>query len=291
VEKNMRLTLRQRQALSGYAFIAIWLVGISVFLMYPLIRNLLWSFTDAALNKNIDHPNFIGVANYVEAFVIDAKFVPLLLETLRNLLVDTPIILLFSLAVAILSEQKVRGQGFFRAIFFLPVVIGSAEVVGRLFQIQGNQLTLFQGEQINTFLHIFLGANTATFLEFVNRIVFVLWRSGVQIMIFIAGLKGIDPVLYEAAQMDGATPWVRFWKVTLPMLTPVLIINVVYTIIDSFTDYFNGVMGYIRDVTFVSQLRFGYPSALGNIYFIIIFAIVISIFLVLNRRAYYGGER
>lgn len=287
----MHLTLRQRQALSGYAFIAIWMVGIAVFLLFPLIRNILWSFTDAALNKNIDNPGFIGVANYVEAFVIDAKFVPLLLETLRNLAIDAPVILLFSLAVAILSEQKLPGQGAFRAIFFLPVVIGSAEVVGRLFQIQGNQLTLFQGEQIQTFLHIFLGANTAAFLVFVNRIVFVLWRSGVQIMIFIAGLKGIDPALYEAAQMDGASAWVRFWKVTLPMLFPVLIINVVYTIIDSFTDYFNGVMGYIRDVTFVSQLRFGYPSALGNIYFIIVFVIVISIFRILNRRAFYGGER
>ncbi len=287
----MRLTLRQRQALSGYAFIAIWIVGISVFLFFPLIRNILWSFTDAALDKGIDTPNFIGGANYVEAFVIDAKFVPLLLETLRNLLVDTPIILLFSLAVAILSEQKIRGQDFFRAIFFLPVVIGSAEVVGRLFQLQGNQLNLFQGTQVRTFLYLFLGGHTLAFLTFINRIVFVLWRSGVQIMIFIAGLKGIDPALYEAAQMDGASAWVRFWKVTLPMLLPVLTVNIVYTIVDSFTDYFNGVMGYIRNVTFVSQLRFGYPSALGTIYFVIIFVIVIITFWILNRRTFYGGER
>lgn len=287
----MRLTLRQRQAVSGFSFIFIWIIGISVFLFYPLLRNILWSFTDAALNRNIDTPHFIGFANYVEAFVIDAKFLPLLLETLRNLAVDAPVILLFSLAVALLSEQKLPGQGFFRAIFFLPVVIGSAEVVGRLFQLQGDQLSLFQGKQVQIFLHIFLGANTTIFLAFVNRIVFVLWRSGVQIMIFIAGLKGIDPALYEAAQMDGATSWVRFWRVTLPMLFPVLIINVVYTIVDSFTDYFNGVMGYIRDVTFVSQLRFGYPSALGNIYFIIIFIIVISIFWLLNKQTFYGGER
>lgn len=287
----MRLTLRQRQALSGYAFIAIWIVGISVYLFFPLIRNIIWSFTDAALNKGIETPHFIGVANYVEAFVIDAQFVPLLLETLRNLLIDTPFILLFSLAVAILSEQKIRGQGFFRAIFFLPVVIGSAVVVGRLFQLQGNQLNLFQGPQIQTFLNLFLGAKTATFLTFVNRIVFVLWRSGVQIMIFIAGLKAIDPALYEAAQIDGASSWVRFWKVTLPMLLPVLTVNLIYTIVDSFTDYFNSVMGYIRDVTFVTQLRFGYPSALGTIYFVIIFIIVMIIFGIMNRRTFYGGER
>jgi ABC-type sugar transport system permease subunit len=287
----MHLKLRQRQAISGYAFIAIWVVGIAVFLFFPLIRNILWSFTDAALDKNLDNPNFIGFANYVEAFVIDARYVPLLLETIRNLAIDAPVILLFSLGVAILSEQKIPGMGVFRTIFFLPVVIGSAEVVGRLFQLQGNQLSLFQDRQVQTFLYIFLSSNTGAFLGFMNRIVFVLWRSGVQIMIFIAGLKGISPALYESAQMDGASPWERFWKITLPMLSPVLIINVVYTIVDSFTDYFNGVMGYIRDVTFVSQLRFGYPSALGTIYFVIIFVIIIIIFGILNRRAFYGGER
>jgi ABC-type sugar transport system permease subunit len=287
----MRLSLRQRQALTGYLFISLWVVGISVFLFFPLIRNLLWSFTDAALDKNLDHPHFIGAANYVEAFVIDAEFVPLLLGTLRNLLIDAPVILLFSLAVALLAEQKLPGQGFFRAVFFLPVVIGSAAVVGRLFQLQGNHLTLLQGAQTQAFLNLYLGENLPTFMTFINRIIFVLWRSGVQIMIFIAGLKSIDPALYEAAQIDGASAWTRFWKVTLPMLFPVLSINVVYTIIDSFTDYFNGVMNYIRDVTFSSQLRFGYPSALGMIYFVIIFAVVMIVFRLLNSRTFYGGER
>jgi ABC-type sugar transport system permease subunit len=287
----MRLTLRQQQALTGLLFISIWVVGIAVFLFLPLIRNILWSFTDATLNKNLDHPNFIGMSNYVEAFVIDAQFVPLLLETVRNLLIDAPVILLFSLAVALLAEQKLPGQGFFRAVFFLPVVIGSAAVVGRLFQLQGNSLTLLQDQQTQSFLRLYLGANLPAFLGFLNRIIFVLWRSGVQIMIFIAGLKSIDPALYEAAQIDGASAWTRFWKVTLPMLFPVLSINVVYTIIDSFTDYFNGVMNYIHDVTFTSQLRFGYPSALGNIYFIIIFVIIMIVFWVLNSRTFYGGER
>lgn len=287
----MRLTLRQQQALTGYLFISIWVVGIAVFLFLPLIRNIIWSFTDAALDKNLDHPAFIGMANYVEAFVIDVNFVPLLLDTLRNLFIDAPVILLFSLAVALLAEQKLPGQGFFRAVFFLPVVIGSAAVVGRLFSLQGNNLTLLQDQQTQAFLRLYLGANLSAFMNFINRIVFVLWRSGVQIMIFIAGLKSIDPALYEAAEIDGASAWTRFWKVTLPMLLPVLSINVVYTIIDSFTDYFNGVMNYIRDVTFSSQLRFGYPSALGNIYFVIIFIIVVGVFWLLNSRTFYGGER
>jgi ABC-type sugar transport system permease subunit len=129
------------------------------------------------------------------------------------------------------------------------------------------------------------------FMQFLNRAIFVLWRSGVQILIFIAGLKGIDPALYEAAEVDGASAWGRFWKVTLPMLSPVILVNIIYTIIDSFTDYFNRVLWYIRLVTFVTDLRIGYPSALGFIYFILIFVLVILVFIFVSRFTFYRGER
>jgi ABC-type sugar transport system permease subunit len=130
------------------------------------------------------------------------------------------------------------------------------------------------------------------FLSFLNRSVFVLWRSGVQILIFIAGLKSIDPALYESAQVDGANNWNSFWKITLPMLSPVILFNVVYSIIDSFTDYFNTVLRYIRVVSFQSsEMRMGYPSALGNIYFVIVFILVIIVFAAVSRVTFYRGER
>lgn len=286
----MRLTLRQRQALTGYAFIAFWLIGFAVFLLLPLVRNGLWSLTDADL-QNVENPGFIGLENYVEAFTIDVEFVPYLLETFRNLLLDVPFILAFSLAVALLAMQDVPGIGAFRAVFFLPVVIGSAAVVDRMFDMTGNQVVLFRGEGAQQFLQIYLGERLPDFMQFLNRAIFVLWRSGVQILIFIAGLKGIDPALYEAAEVDGASAWGRFWKVTLPMLSPVILVNIVYTIIDSFTDYFNRVLWYIRLVTFVTDLRIGYPSALGVIYFILIFVLVILVFIFVSRFTFYRGER
>jgi ABC-type sugar transport system permease subunit len=113
----------------------------------------------------------------------------------------------------------------------------------------------------------------------------------VQILIFVAGLKSIDPALYEAAEVDGASAWARFWKVTLPMLSPVMLVNIVYTIIDSFTDYFNLVLRYIRMVTFRTDLRLGYPSALGFIYFIVIFILVLLVFGFVSRFTFYRGER
>lgn len=289
----MRLTLRQRNAINGYLFISLWLVGLLIFFLIPLVQNFALSLTDARLATiRENNYKFIGIDNYVEAFSVDIEFVPYLVETINNLIVDVPFILAFSLAVAMLAIQPVPGSTIFRAIFFLPVVIGSAVVVGRMFDQLGNQMVLFRGEGAQEFLYIYLGDQLPKFLFFLNRSVFVLWRSGVQILIFIAGLKSIDPSLYEVAQVDGASPWGQFWKITLPMLSPVILVNIVYTIIDSFTDYFNTVLRYIRVVTFESsEMRLGYPSALGNIYFILVFILVIIIFLIVSRVTFYRGER
>jgi len=287
----MQVTLRTRQALTGYLFIAFWLAGFALFLLVPLIRTLAWSLTDAAMQNVNENPAFIGAENYVEAFTIDIEFLPYLLETFRNLVVDVPFILVFSLAVALLAMQEVPGIGLFRAVFFLPVVIGSAAVVDRMFGMTGGQLVLFRSQGAQQFLQIYLGDRLPAFMQFLNRSIFVLWRSGVQILIFVAGLKGIDPALYEAAEVDGASAWGRFWKITLPMLSPVILVNIIYTIIDSFTDYFNRVLWYIRLVTFETDLRIGYPSALGNIYFFLIFVLVILVFVLVSRLTFYRGER
>jgi ABC-type sugar transport system permease subunit len=292
------LTLRTRHAITGYGFIAFWLAGLVLFLLVPLIGNFAWSMTNATLQSIVDHSTtFVGTANYSEAFMVDIEFLPYLLETFRNLIVDVPIILVFSLAVALLATQKVPGGVLFRAIFFLPVVIGSATVIGRIMDVVGGQLVLFRGEGAQQFLQVYLGSRLPAFMQFLNRAVFVLWRSGVQILIFIAGLKGIDPALYEAAEVDGASPWARFWKVTLPMLSPVLLVNIIYTIIDSFTAFYNRpnaanrVLWYIWFVSFQNNFRLGYAAALGAIYFILIFVLVVLIFASISRFTFYRGER
>lgn len=289
----MQLTLRRRNALNGYLFIALWLVGFVIFFFIPLIQNFLLSLTDAQLTTIRDNSyKFIGIQNYVEAFSVDIEFVPYLIQTFTNLLTDVPIILAFSLAVAMLATQNVPGNTLFRAVFFLPVVIGSSVVIGRMFDQFGNQLVLFRGQSAQEFLYVYLGDKMPLFMNFLSRSVFVLWRSGVQILIFIAGLKSIDPMLYEVAQVDGASGWNQFWKITLPMLSPVILINIIYTIIDSFTDYFNMVLRYIRVIIFnLTPNRLGYPSALGNVYFILIFILVIIIFVVIGRMTFYRGER
>jgi ABC-type sugar transport system permease subunit len=289
----MRMTLRRRNALNGYIFISIWVVGLLIFFLIPLFRNFALSVTNAQLSTVRDGSyRYIGLQNYIEAFSVDIEFLPYLLDTMQSLIIDVPVILAFSLAVALLAVQPMRGNTVFRAIFFLPVVIGSAVVVGRLFDQLGNQLVLFRGQAAQQFLYIYLGDQLPYFISFLSRSVFVLWRSGVQILIFIAGLKSIDPALYEVSQVDGASGWSQFWKITLPMLSPVILINITYTIIDSFTDYFNTVLRYIRVVTFQQNtMRLGYPSALGVIYFVLVFLLVIIIFAGVSRFTFYRGER
>jgi ABC-type sugar transport system permease subunit len=289
----MRLTLKKRNAISGFLFISIWIIGFLGFFLLPLFQNFQLSLTDARLNTITDDTyEYIGIQNYIEAFTVDIEFVPYLVETTQNLVLDVPIILAFSLAVAWLVVRPGPFRVAFQAIFFLPVVIGSAVVIGRIFDFFGNSLILFQGQAAQEFLFIYLGDRMPTFMNFLGRSVFVLWRSGVQILIFIAGLKSIDPSLYEAAEVDGANIWNSFWKITLPMLSPVILFNIVYTIIDSFTDYFNTVLRYIRVVTFQSsEMRMGYPSAMGNIYFLIIFVLVVIVFGLLSRITFYRGER
>jgi len=138
----------------------------------------------------------------------------------------------------------------------------------------------------------YIGPDAAQGVEgLLNRLLFVLWRTGVQMLIFLAGLNAISPVLYEAARVDGATDWDRFWKVTLPLLSPVILVNLVYTLVDSFTDAFNDVLAYIQSTAFAGGFRLGYAAALGWIYFIIIFVILMVVVKGTNRYVFYAGER
>src|SRR5205085_3564355 len=125
-------------------------------------------------------------------------------------------------------------------------------------------LVLSRGVNIQELAFQYLGPDAAAGVEgLLNRLLFVLWRTGVQMLIFLAGLNAVSPVLYEAAKVDGATDWDRFWKVTLPLLSPVILVNLVYTLVDSFTDGFNQLLDYIRQTALAGGFRLGYAASLG----------------------------
>jgi ABC-type sugar transport system permease subunit len=285
------MTLSTQRTLEGYFFVGPWALGFLIFMLWPLFQSFYLSFHELQATSLSDL-KFRGIDNYKEAFFIDARFLPRLLSTLQQNLMDVPVIMIFSLFSAILANQKIRGAMAFRAVFFLPLVIGSALVIRQLFAQGVGGLVLSNGVNIQELTFQYLGPDAAQGIDsLLNRLLFVLWRTGVQMLIFLAGLNAISPVLYEAARVDGATDWDRFWKVTLPLLSPVILVNLVYTIVESFTDAFNTVLEYIQQTAFAGGFRLGYAAALGWIYFLIIFVILVVVIKIANRYVFYAGER
>ena len=289
--RGRRMSLTMQRTLEGYFFVAPWVLGFIVFMLWPLFQSFYLSFHELQATSLSDL-KFRGIENYKEAFFIDARFLPYLNQTLQQNLLDVPVIMIFSLFSAILANQKIRGALAFRAVFFLPLVIGSALVIRQLFDQGVGGLVLSRGVNIQELVFQYVGPDAAAGVEnLLNRLLFVLWRTGVQMLIFLAGLNAISPVLYEAARVDGATDWDRFWKVTLPLLSPVILVNLVYTIVESFTDAFNAVLKYVQDTAFAGGFRLGYAAALGWIYFLIIFIILAVVIKIVNRYVFYAGER
>ena len=271
----MRLSMRAKSNLDGYLFISPWLIGFLLLVTYPLLFSLWLSFRDIT-NLRLLETTFVGIDNYKDAFVVDVDFGPLILENLGNLLMDLPIIMVFSLGMALLVSQPLFGRTFFRAILFMPVVIGSAFVITQLAgQGVGAQTIVRDSSDLENALAVYVGEGGLEPLTIlVNRIVFVLWRSGVQILIFVAGLHSIPQHFYEAARVDGASNWGIFWKITLPLLSPFILVNIIYTIVDSFTEPFNTTLDYIQEKALTGEFELHYGAALGMIYFLIIFAIL-----------------
>jgi len=287
----VRFTLRQRQALYGYMFIFPWLIGFLVFVARPFTHSIQLAFSQVDMMAGF-RLNYVGWQNFNEAFFIDERFVPILVTVIQRNLVDVPIILTFALFTAFLVNQRIRGVTLFRAVFFLPVVIASGLVVERLFNQDVGSLEAVVGLDIPSLVYMYLPLQFAdVVVDVMARLTLILWRSGIQILLFVAGLQGISPSLYEASRIDGATDWEIFWKITLPMLSPIILVNTIYTIVDGFTDIFNPMVNFLRTVAFSGSFRLGYAAALGWIYFLFVFILIGLVFITSKKWVFYGGER
>jgi len=286
----MKMSLSKKRVLEGYLFILPWIIGFLVFLAFPLGQSLVISFEKLEVLFGFKF-EFIGMKNYFEAFLVDVNFVPAFIVIVRDVLINIPLILIFSIGMAYLVNQKLRGRGVFKIIFFVPVVIVSGPVIQRLFLQGVGVASIFQRLDIGGFIYTYFDPIIADpLIEILNRIIFILWRSGVPILICLAGFQAISPALYEAAKCDGADEWLMFWKITLPMLMPILEIAAIYSIIDSFTDVFNPLLNYIKHTVF-KNFRYGYGAAMGWTYFILIFGIILITLAVFKKYMSYAEER
>lgn len=280
----MKMSFSRRKALTGYIFVGPWLLVGLAMLVYPFVFSLVLSFSEL---KNVDFSNmaFAGFQNYKKAFVTDVEFLPLFWSTVSDTLINLPMIIITSLLLAIMVSRDIKGQGFFRSVFFLPVLLGTGFVMKQLLGagVDESSMSVARGILMPKIVQDYLGPEITDIIGgFFSRITMVLWKSGVQIIMTLAGIQGISVSLYEAARVDGATEWEMFWKITLPMITPVMLLTTVYTIVASTVED-SEVVNYIVNTAFAStNVSFEYSAAMGWIYFAFILALIGIVFALMK---------
>jgi len=273
-------SMRSRRALSGYLFIAPFLFGFLFFMVRPMAQSVIMSFQNVGLSaqSGVTHTP-VGWANYLYAFTVDPEFNQMLVDEVVRMVTHSLATMVLAFMVALLLNQRFRGRGLARAIFFLPVILSSGVLVGIETDnslIIGMKELITQSSNINISAALLGLLRTSGLgqpaLEVVNNLMGAVYdivmASGIQIVVFLSGLQTIPRSMYEAAEMEGSSPWESFWMVTFPIISPLLIVNMIYTIIDFFMKTDNLIMEKIHEEMFIN-LKYGYSSALSWIYFLV----------------------
>lgn len=296
--KRKKLNWERKKEIYGYMFIAPWFLGFALLLAIPFLQSLWFSFNKLTITTEGYSLDFVGLKNYHNIFYVDALYIRNLTNAVVDMVLNVPLIIFFSLFTASMLTQKFRGRMFARAIIFLPVVLASgiiakldssnylAQMIGSASQdMESNYSGLKSIELRPLLLEAGMSLEIVDYLMgAVDRIYQIISSSGVQILIFLAGLQSIAPSLYEAAKMEGATGYEAFWKITFPMISPLILTNTVYSIIDSF--YNNSVTGMIQKAAF-TNLDFGVSSSMAWTYFLVISLILVISTVLISRRVFY----
>ena len=298
--KPGRLSRRRNRA--GLWFVAPFVVGFLLFMFIPLIQSLVFSFNDIKLSADGYNLTFKGWDFYRRALQVDPQIRVDLVNSIVQMLVDLPTILAFSFFSALLLAKPFKGRTLARVIFFLPVIVSTGIIVS--FENSNTVYNMMVDRNVAaavdamkpspstmTFVLNLLGdgvppAMLGYITGMIDRLYNIVCASGIQIIIFLGGLNTISPSLYEASDIEGATAWENFCKITFPMMGPYLFLNAFYTIIDSFTNMSNTIITTIRQYL-VSFSEFSYGSAISWIYFSVIFVILGILMLFARKRVFY----
>ncbi|MFD0717505.1 carbohydrate ABC transporter permease [Paenibacillus sp. GCM10027626] len=288
----LRLIRKKREMFTGYMFILPWLIGFLLFMAYPIYFSLNMSFHKVWITSDGIKKEFVGWDNFRNAFLSDPKYMEEIVTFGKTVVFMIPIVVVFAMLVALLINQPIRLKGLFRGIFFLPVVITSGEVVKELFSQGAASIPIVERYGIISFIEENLSsAWSEPVIAIIQQLIVILWYSGVQILIFLAGLQKVNSQIYEAASIDGASPWEIFWKITLPSLKPFILVNIVYTTVDLFTNALNDVIALIKEHMFKVNTGFGYATGLAWIYFLLIFVILLVVFAIFGRNEDYNPRK
>ena len=312
-KKKFRLSLTTKKALSGWIFVLPFVIGILVFYAPILLQSLQFTFCDVQVGDGEFELKWNNFENYKYVYnppdnliSMNKIFSVTLLDGIKDLILQIPAIVIFALFMAIILNQKMAGRTVFRAIFFLPVILSTgiidtidtgskmleslANASGGIDTGAGEQEGIMSAMDLQNMLgNIKVGTSLVEYVvKLVNDIFDIVSRSGVQMLIFLSGLQSISPAIYESCQMEGASAWETFWKITLPMISPMILVNAIYTIIDTLTSADNRVMNFIIGNSNSPKLfTRGHLAVMYWSYIMVVLALIIVVALLMKAFVYY----
>lgn len=287
-------TVEQRRDSMGYLFILPWAIGLLWFFLVPMAQAVLYVFNNVTTTDTGVQYEFVGSKIIRLVFLDNPDNFRMIVESVLGTLFNAALIVAFSLIVAVLLNKPFRGRGLCRALVALPIIVSS----GVLMQVfkedlfrssieSGAAATVFQGIVIEDSLAK-MGLNDeliGMLTGAVASILDLIWQSGIQILLFVGGMQSISRSLLEVCEVEGASPWQTFWKVTFPMISPFLLLNFVYAIIDSFTISSNTVIVKIND--YFHNVLYSHATTMSIAYFILVLILVGLATAIISRRVFY----
>ncbi|NLU41934.1 MAG: sugar ABC transporter permease [Firmicutes bacterium] len=294
---KIRMKKGHREAVNGIIFTLPFTLGFTFLFLRPFVQAIIFSFHNLQIGSHGYSLDFAGFGNYVNALFVQPEFVRTWVETTAQMLLNVPLILAFSFFSAVMLNQPFRGRTAARVLYFLPVILASGIVlqleqdnyfIESLRSMEETEQGFISLQTLGVFLmRLRLPAGLLEFImAAVQRAPVIIRSSGVQILVFLAGLQSIPPSLYEAADVEGGTAWENFWMITLPMLSPLILTNIVYTIVDSLVDPQNELVQLIRKSAFGSA-GYGVSTAMSVLYFIGTFAILLIAIAIVSKWVFY----
>lgn len=291
LKTNTFFSLRNKESLKGYIFLIPLIIGLVTFFIIPVVKSFLFSIGDVTSGKDGYSIAITGFSAYKDALTVHTSYRQTVTSAIIDVALSTPLVILFSFFMASVLNQEFIGKTFFRVVLFLPVILivmnsynntlESSMMTSDYNSAVGATTTSFTKQFSDWMISAGMGEDiVGTITGLVDKIYEVIDLSSIQILIMLVGMQSISPSLYEAAMVEGATAWEKFWKITFPMISPLVFTCIIYTIIDSFTANDNKVMELMSTTAF-TDLKFSLASAMGWLYFLLI-----GIFLVIIQRLF-----
>lgn len=282
----------------GLIFVAPFIIGISIFFVWPMIETVIYSFSNLTVGENGFEKEFVGAKNYLFFFTKDTYFLSDLASSVFSSIPKVLIIIAFSTIIALVLRASFPGRGIARAVFFFPVIIASGPVMDIL---ENQVMNINASSDVTSTLlfrapdlvEIFSNAGLPepilkSITDIVNQVFDLTWKSGVQILLMLAAVNNIPKSFYEVAVMEGATAWEKFWKVTLPTVSPTMLVVVVYSFIDGFMDYGNKIMKLLT--SYYTGNNYSYSATIGIIYCVCILLLIGFVYFILSKWIFYSAD-